>query len=91
MEKLCYKRKQQEKLQGRGQYSERMEKAGESGNKMECAGYVLPDISGNVRKSAVSSIKYELWRKWQEEKGKEGDGSEDTQRRNEKTIDVMSV
>lgn len=58
---------------------------------MECAGYVLSDVLGNMRKSAVSSIKYELWRKWQEEKGKEGDGSEDTQRRNEKTIAVMSV
>lgn len=91
MEKLCYKRKQQEKLQGCGQYSERMEKAGKSGNKMECAGYVLPDISGNVRKSAVLSMEYGLWRKWQEEKGKEGDGNEETRCRNRKTIDVMSV
>lgn len=58
---------------------------------MECAGYVLSDVLGNVRKSAVLSIGYGLWRKWQEEKGKEGDGSEDTQRRNEKAIAVMSV
>ena len=91
MEKLCYKRKQQEKLQGCGQYSDRMEKAGKSGNKMECAGYVLPDISGNMRKSAVLSTEYGLWRKWQEEKGKEGDGNEETRCKNRKTIDVMSV
>lgn len=64
---------------------------GKSGNKMECAGYVLPDISGNVRKSAVLSMEYGLWRKWQEEKGKEGDGNEETRCRNRKTIDVMSV
>ena len=68
------------------------EKTGKSGNQMECAGYVLSDVSGNVWKSAVLSMEYGLWRKWQEEKKrKEGDGSEDTQRRNEKTIDVMSV
>ena len=58
---------------------------------MECAGYVLSDVLGNVRKSAVLSTEYGLWWKWQEEKWKEGDGSEETRCRNRKTIDAMSV
>ena len=67
------------------------EKAWKSGNKMECAGHVWSDASENVQESAVSSIEYGLWRKRQEEKGKEGDGNEETRCRNRKTIDVMSV
>lgn len=59
---------------------------------MECAGYVLSDMSGNVRKSAVSSMEYGLWRKWQEERGKEWEGgNKDTWRRKEEIIDAVNV
>lgn len=68
------------------------EKTGKSGNKMECAGYVLSDASGNVRKKRC--IKHRVWTLMEmagRKKRKEGDGSEETRCRNRKTIDVMSV